>query len=41
MRLVVLSDTHGLHNQIKGLPDVDIQIHAGDVMNLGYDPEDI
>lgn len=41
MRLVVISDTHGLHNRIEGLPDGDILIHAGDVMNSGYDPEDI
>jgi predicted phosphodiesterase len=41
MRLVVISDTHGLHNRIEGLPDGDILIHAGDIMNSGYDPEDI
>ena len=38
MRLVVISDTHGLHNRIEGLPDGDVLVHAGDFMNSGYDP---
>lgn len=41
MRLVVISDTHGLHNIIEGLPDGDVLVHAGDFMNAGYDPEEI
>lgn len=41
MRLVVISDTHGLHNGIQELPDGDVLIHAGDFMNSGYDPADI
>jgi Icc-related predicted phosphoesterase len=41
MRLVVISDTHGLHNGIQGLPDGDVLVHAGDFMNSGFDPEDI
>jgi hypothetical protein len=41
MRLVVISDTHGLHNGIEGLPDGDVLVHAGDFMNSGFDPEDI
>ena len=41
MRLVVISDTHGLHNRIEDLPDGDVLVHAGDFMNSGYDPEDI
>jgi Icc-related predicted phosphoesterase len=40
MRLVVLSDTHGLHNTIKELPEGDVLIHAGDFMNSGYFPEE-
>jgi len=28
MRLVVISDTHGLHNRIEGLPDGDVLVHA-------------
>jgi len=30
MRLVVISDTHGLHDRIDSLPDGDILVHAGD-----------
>jgi 3',5'-cyclic AMP phosphodiesterase CpdA len=41
MRLVAISDTHGLHNRIDDLPDGDVLVHAGDIMNSGYDPEDI
>lgn len=41
MRLVVISDTHGLHNRIPELPAGDVLIHAGDFMNSGYDPEEI
>jgi hypothetical protein len=39
MRLVVVSDTHGLHNRIESLPAGDILVHAGDFMNSGYDTE--
>ena len=38
IRLVIISDTHGLHHGLKkfgGLPDGDILIHAGDVSNVG------
>ena len=41
MRIVITSDTHGLHRQIAALPDGDVLVHAGDFMNSGYDPEDI
>ncbi|MGD0157601.1 MAG: metallophosphatase domain-containing protein [Terracidiphilus sp.] len=41
MRLVVISDTHGLHDIIEGLPDGDVLVHAGDFMNSGHDPQDI
>lgn len=34
MRLVLISDTHGLHGQVK-LPDGDVLIHAGDCLNHG------
>lgn|ERR1035437_238867 len=37
MRLVVISDTHGLHNGIEGLPDGDVLVYAGDFMNAGFD----
>lgn len=41
MRLVVISDTHGLHHRIEGLPDGDVLVHAGDFMNSGYDVQEI
>lgn len=41
MRLVVISDTHGLHNRIEELPDGDVLVHAGDFMNSGYDVQEI
>lgn len=41
MRLIVTSDTHGLHDQIGSLPDGDIFVHAGDFMNSGLHPEEI
>lgn len=36
MRLVAISDTHGLHKRVQ-IPDGDVLIHAGDFMNGGYD----
>ena len=41
MRLVVTSDTHGLHDQIKSLPAGDVLVHAGDFMNSGLRPEEL
>ena len=41
MRLVVTSDTHGLHDQIGSLPAGDVLVHAGDFMNSGLHPEEI
>jgi 3',5'-cyclic AMP phosphodiesterase CpdA len=41
MRIVVISDTHGLHDGIEDLPAGDVLVHAGDFMNSGYDPKDI
>lgn len=41
MRLVLISDTHGLHNSIQGLPEGDVLVHAGDFMNSGHDLADI
>jgi predicted phosphodiesterase len=40
MRLVLISDTHGLHNRMGPLPEGDVLIHAGDFMNAGYDPNE-
>ena len=41
MRIVVVSDTHGLHNGLEHLPAGDVLVHAGDFMNSGYDPKDV
>jgi Icc-related predicted phosphoesterase len=41
MRLVVISDTHNLHDRIVSLPDGDILIHAGDFMGSGLDLKEI
>jgi len=35
MRLVILSDTHGLHGFIGSVPDGDVLIHAGDMSLRG------
>ncbi|MDE0839321.1 MAG: metallophosphatase domain-containing protein [Kiritimatiellae bacterium] len=35
MRIVCISDTHGLHDQINGIPDGDVLVHAGDLTNHG------
>ncbi len=35
MRLVILSDTHGLHGFIGSVPDGDVLIHAGDMTLRG------
>jgi Icc-related predicted phosphoesterase len=34
-KLVLISDTHGLHRNMAPLPDGDILIHAGDISNVG------
>ncbi|MDE0001998.1 MAG: hypothetical protein OXQ29_04840 [Rhodospirillaceae bacterium] len=34
MRLVLLSDTHGLHREIS-IPDGDVMVHAGDFCSEG------
>jgi Icc-related predicted phosphoesterase len=39
MRVVMISDTHGLHDRIERLPEGDILVHAGDFMNSGFDLE--
>jgi predicted phosphohydrolase len=41
MRIVVVSETHGLHNRIEDLPAGDVLVHTGDFMNSGYDPRDV
>ena len=41
MRLVLISDTHGLHDRVPQLPQGDILVHAGDFMNAGYDLREV
>jgi len=38
MKIVAISDTHGLHNQL-ALPEGDMLIHAGDVSAMGRERE--
>ena len=35
MKIIHLSDTHGLHRQMKDLPMADVIIHSGDFSNSG------
>lgn len=35
MKILCISDTHGLHKSISNLPDADVIIHAGDFCNHG------
>ena len=39
MKILHLSDTHGLHHQIKGLPEADVIIHSGDISHNGDENE--
>ncbi len=41
MRILAISDTHGLHYKVPQLPDADVFIHAGDFMNGGKSFEEI
>ena len=38
MRLVLISDTHGQHDQLR-IPDGDVFVHAGDMSNMGEPAE--
>lgn len=35
MKIVAISDTHGMHRQITHIPDGDVLVHAGDISNVG------
>lgn len=37
--ILCLSDTHGKHRQLQGLPDADVVIHCGDFTDLGTETE--
>ena len=39
MRILHLSDTHGLHHQIKDLPAADFIVHSGDISHHGTEEE--
>ncbi len=39
MRIVLISDTHGLHHRMPAIPDGDLLIHAGDCTNRGVADE--
>lgn len=39
MRIAHLSDTHGLHRQVKGLPAADVIVHSGDISHNGTEDE--
>ncbi|KAI0362286.1 Metallo-dependent phosphatase [Trametes cingulata] len=39
IRIVCISDTHGLHSRLPPLPDGDILVHAGDLTNSGTEKE--
>lgn len=39
MKILHLSDTHGLHHQIHDLPEADIIVHSGDISHMGTENE--
>lgn len=39
MRILHLSDTHGTHHQLSGLPEADIIVHSGDITYGGSENE--
>ena len=39
MRILHLSDTHGLHPQIHDLPDADVIVHSGDISHSDTESE--
>ena len=39
MKILHLSDTHGLHHIIKEMPKADVIIHSGDISNSGTEEE--
>ncbi len=41
IKIVALSDTHTLHRQIKSVPDGDVLVFAGDLMNWGTEDKEI
>ena len=41
MKILHLSDTHGCHRRLRGMPDADVLIHSGDFTMNGSEPEAI
>ena len=39
MKILHLSDTHGLHRKIKDFPNADVIVHSGDISNNGTEEE--
>lgn len=39
MRILHLSDTHGIHHKIKNMPPADVLIHSGDISHSGSEEE--
>ena len=39
MKILHLSDTHGLHLRIKEMPEADVIVHSGDISNNGTEEE--
>ena len=39
MRILHLSDTHGIHHRIKDMPEADVIVHSGDISNNGTEDE--
>ena len=39
MKILHLSDTHGLHYRIKYMPEADVIVHSGDISNNGTEEE--
>jgi hypothetical protein len=39
MKILHLSDTHGLHRRIKDIPEADVIIHSGDISHNGTEEE--
>ena len=39
MKILHLSDTHGLHHRIKDMPEADVIVHSGDISNNGTEEE--
>lgn len=39
MKILHISDTHGMHRQLTGLPDADVIVHSGDFTLAGTENE--